>query len=30
MTTLKAGRIFHLILNEDGTALAEDPVELFR
>jgi PQQ-dependent dehydrogenase (s-GDH family) len=30
MTTLKAGRIFHLTLNENGTALAEDPVELFR
>lgn len=30
MTTLKAGRIFQLALNEDGTALARDPVELFR
>lgn len=30
MTTLKAGRIFHLTLNEQGTALAQDPVELFR
>lgn len=30
MTTLKAGRIFHLILNEEGTALAQEPVELFR
>jgi PQQ-dependent dehydrogenase (s-GDH family) len=30
MTTLKAGRIFHLTLNEEGTALAQDPVELFR
>ncbi|MDQ4101674.1 MAG: PQQ-dependent sugar dehydrogenase [Thermoproteota archaeon] len=30
MTTLKAGRIFHLALNENGTELAGDPVELFR
>ena len=30
MTTLKAGRIFQFALNEDGTALARDPVELFR
>jgi PQQ-dependent dehydrogenase (s-GDH family) len=30
MTTLKAGRIFQLTLNENGTALAQDPVELFR
>ena len=30
MTTLKAGRIFQLALNENGTALASDPVELFR
>ncbi len=30
MTTLKGGRIFHLTLNEDGTALEGDPVELFR
>jgi PQQ-dependent dehydrogenase (s-GDH family) len=29
MTTLKAGRIFQLTLNENGTALAHDPVELF-
>jgi PQQ-dependent dehydrogenase (s-GDH family) len=30
MTTLKGGRIFQLALNENGTALARDPVELFR
>ena len=30
MTTLKAGNIFQLTLNENGTALASDPVELFR
>jgi PQQ-dependent dehydrogenase (s-GDH family) len=30
MTTLKSGRIFHLVLNEDGTALASEPEELFR
>lgn len=30
MTTLKAGKIFHLTLDENGTALAEEPVELFR
>jgi PQQ-dependent dehydrogenase (s-GDH family) len=30
MPTLKAGRIFHLTLNEDGTALAKEPMELFR
>jgi PQQ-dependent dehydrogenase (s-GDH family) len=30
MTTLKGGRIFHLTLNEDGTALEGDPAELFR
>ena len=30
MTTLKAGRIFQLELNANGTALASDPVELFR
>ena len=30
MTTLKAGRIFQIQLNENGTALASDPVELFR
>jgi PQQ-dependent dehydrogenase (s-GDH family) len=30
MPTLKAGRIFQLALNEDGTALTRDPVELFR
>jgi PQQ-dependent dehydrogenase (s-GDH family) len=30
MTTLKAGRIFQLALNENGTALAGEPVELFR
>ena len=29
MTTLKAGRILQLILNEEGTALAQEPVELF-
>jgi hypothetical protein len=30
MTTLKGGRIFQLTLNENGTALAREPVELFR
>jgi hypothetical protein len=30
MPTLKAGRIFHLTLNEEGTALAKEPAELFR
>ncbi len=30
MTTLKAGEIFQLTLNENGTSLAGDPVELFR
>jgi PQQ-dependent dehydrogenase (s-GDH family) len=30
MTTLKAGRIFKIALNENGTALAQKPVELFR
>jgi 6-phosphogluconolactonase (cycloisomerase 2 family) len=30
MTTLKAGRIFQIALNENGTALAHEPVELFR
>jgi PQQ-dependent dehydrogenase (s-GDH family) len=30
MTTLKAGKIFQLALDENGTALARDPVELFR
>jgi PQQ-dependent dehydrogenase (s-GDH family) len=30
MTTLKGGRIFQLALNEDGSALSRDPVELFR
>ena len=30
MPTLKAGRIFHLTLNEDGRALAKEPMELFR
>jgi PQQ-dependent dehydrogenase (s-GDH family) len=30
MTTLKAGKIFHLVPAENGTALASDPVELFR
>jgi hypothetical protein len=30
MTTLKAGRIFKIALNENGTALAHEPVELFR
>jgi PQQ-dependent dehydrogenase (s-GDH family) len=30
MTTLKAGSIFQLTPNENGTELAQDPVELFR
>ena len=30
MTTLKAGRIFQIALDENGTALAREPVELFR
>jgi PQQ-dependent dehydrogenase (s-GDH family) len=30
MMTLKAGRIFQIALNENGTALAREPVELFR
>jgi PQQ-dependent dehydrogenase (s-GDH family) len=30
MTTLKAGKIFQLVLNDNGTGLAEDPAELFR
>ncbi|MDQ4101729.1 MAG: PQQ-dependent sugar dehydrogenase, partial [Thermoproteota archaeon] len=30
MTTLKAGTIFHLTPNENGTELAQEPVELFR
>jgi glucose/arabinose dehydrogenase len=30
MTTLKAGKIFQLALNENGTALTSDPTELFR
>jgi glucose/arabinose dehydrogenase len=30
MTTLKAGRIFQIALNENSTALAREPVELFR
>lgn len=30
MTTLKAGKIFHLTLDMNGTALAKDPEELFR
>jgi PQQ-dependent dehydrogenase (s-GDH family) len=30
MTTLKGGRIFQLTLNDNGTALAQDSVELFR
>jgi PQQ-dependent dehydrogenase (s-GDH family) len=30
MTTLKAGRIFQIALDENGTALAHEPVELFR
>ena len=30
MTTLKAGRIFQIALNDNGTALAREPVELFR
>jgi len=29
MMTLKAGRIFHINLNDNGTALESDPVELF-
>jgi PQQ-dependent dehydrogenase (s-GDH family) len=29
MTTLKAGKVFQIKLNEDGTALAQDPIELF-
>ena len=29
MTTLKAGKIFHIDLNDNGTALESDPVELF-
>jgi PQQ-dependent dehydrogenase (s-GDH family) len=30
MPTLKAGRIFQLALDDNGTALAGDPIELFR
>jgi PQQ-dependent dehydrogenase (s-GDH family) len=30
MTTLKAGRIFQIALDENGTAPAHEPVELFR
>ena len=30
MTTLKAGRIFQLALDENGTALAQDSIDLFR
>jgi PQQ-dependent dehydrogenase (s-GDH family) len=30
MTTLKAGRIFQIALDENGAALAREPVELFR
>lgn len=30
MTTLKGGRIFHLILSENDTSLASEPEELFR
>jgi len=30
VTTLKAGRIFQIALNDNGTALAREPVELFR
>ena len=30
MPTLKSGKIIHLTLNEDGTALAKEPEELFR
>lgn len=30
MPTLKAGKIFQLALNENGTALSSEPVELFR
>jgi 6-phosphogluconolactonase (cycloisomerase 2 family) len=30
MTTLKAGRIFQIALDENGTALTHEPVELFR
>ena len=29
MTTLKTGKIFHIDLNDNGTALESDPVELF-
>jgi glucose/arabinose dehydrogenase len=29
MTTLKAGKIFKIALNENGTALAGEPIELF-
>lgn len=30
MPTLKAGKIFHIITSENGTAVANEPVELFR
>jgi glucose/arabinose dehydrogenase len=30
MTTLEAGKIFQIALDENGTALAREPVELFR
>ncbi len=30
MPTLKGGRVFQLALNENGTQLAGEPVELFR
>lgn len=30
MTTLKGGKIFKLEMNESGTGLAGDPLELFR
>ncbi|HKU48372.1 MAG TPA: glucose/sorbosone family PQQ-dependent dehydrogenase [Nitrososphaera sp.] len=30
MTTLKGGGIFHLTLNDNGTALSSDPAEMFR
>ena len=30
MTTLKAGKIFKITLNENGTAVAGEPQELFR
>ncbi len=30
MTTLKGGKIFHLKLNDNGTSLETNPLELFR